>query len=68
MPETKRLPAVVVPENALDNFVKLAEENGVTVSQAIRDALAEYAALHWGIGIDFSVGQWGGKRETPADE
>ena len=67
MTETKRLPAVVVPANALDNFVRFADENGVTVSQAIRDALTEYAVLHWGVEIDFSVAQWGGKREVVSE-
>lgn len=61
MAETKRLPAVVVPADALDDFAKQAVKCEVTVSHAIREALSEYAFAHWGVHLDFSVGQWGGK-------
>lgn len=36
--------------------MRLADKNDKTVSEAIREALAEYAARHWSIGIDFCGG------------
>lgn len=62
MSENKHLPAVVVPAHALDEFATEAAKYELTVSQAIREALSEYAFAHWSVHLDFSVGQWGGKR------
>ena len=63
----KNVPVFAIPEDAYASFAELAESEGKTFSQAVRDAMQEYASKR-GLQVDFSVGAWGGRRERDAKD
>jgi hypothetical protein len=67
MGEKARLPATVVPKEALDTFAAVAKREGKSLSGALREALSEYLERR-GVEVDFEVGSWGGKRDKDTDD
>jgi hypothetical protein len=64
MGNNKRVPTVMITEDAYEKFNEAAKNQGKTFSQALREAMSEYLEKQ-GIQADFNVGEWGGKRERP---
>lgn len=62
----KNVPVFPIPETAYEKFSQLAKDEGKTFSQAIRDAMKEYASNR-GVEAEFDVGTWGGFRPRERD-
>lgn len=60
--EQKKIPPISIPQDAYEKFEQLAKSENKSVSQAVRDAMQEYSKNR-GVEADFSVGQWGGRRD-----
>jgi hypothetical protein len=68
MDDRKRLPSLSVPAAAYANLARLAKDQNLSVSQAIREALTNWVILKAGVDVDFNVGEWGGDRSQKDDE
>jgi hypothetical protein len=57
----KNVPTFAIPTDAYKQFEALANSEGKSFSQAVRDAMHKYAKAQ-GIDINFNIGEWGGNR------